>query len=83
MAGLVGLIMAGRAGMVRTHMNHPFTRIGSVVFSLVSLGHLVRLICRWQVVVGDWPVPFWVSLAGAVLTGLLAVMLWREAGKEP
>lgn len=59
----------------------PFTRIAAVVFSLVSLGHLLRLIFHLEVVIGGWPLPFWVSLVGTVVPGLLAGMLWREAGK--
>lgn len=31
-----------------------------------------------ELVVGGWVVPLWVSLTGAIVTGGLAFMLWKE-----
>ena len=30
------------------------------------------------IVIGGWAVPLWVSVPGAVVTGGLALMLWKE-----
>jgi uncharacterized integral membrane protein len=31
-----------------------------------------------ELVVGGWAVPLWVSVPGAIVTGGLAIMLWKE-----
>ena len=56
-----------------------FTRLASVVFALVAAAHLMRVVLKWTVVVGPLMIPLWVSVAGAIVTGLLSVMLWRES----
>ena len=38
-----------------------FFLIAAVVFSLIALGHAIRLLFGWQVTIGDVVVPFWVS----------------------
>jgi hypothetical protein len=57
----------------------PFTKIASVVFAIVCLGHVVRLSFGWDVSVHGAPIPMWVSVVGAVATAILSVMLWRES----
>lgn len=56
----------------------PFTTIAIGIFLLISLLHVVRLMTGLELVVGGWMVPLWVSVPGAVLTGGLAFMLWKE-----
>jgi hypothetical protein len=56
----------------------PFTTIAIGIFSLICLLHVVRLMTGLEVVVGGWVVPLWVSVPGAVVTGGLATMLWKE-----
>ena len=56
----------------------PFTTLAVVIFSLVSLGHLSRLILGWEVTVNGIRIPLWISGPGTVLPALIAVMLWRE-----
>ena len=56
-----------------------FTKFASVVFALVAIGHLVRFILNWHVVVGPYVIPRWISICGFVVTGLLSAMLWRES----
>jgi hypothetical protein len=57
----------------------PFTMIAVVVFALIAVLHLVRLFTGWEVVFDGLVVPVWVSLAGMLVAGGLAVMVWREA----
>ena len=57
----------------------PFTKIASVVFAVVCLGHLVRLSLGWEVTVHGVPIPAWVSVVGMVATSILSVVLWRES----
>lgn len=56
----------------------PFTLIAIVVFSLVSILHLVRLILGWEILVGGVTIPLWLSGIGFIIAGGLAAMLWRE-----
>jgi uncharacterized integral membrane protein len=40
--------------------------------------HITRLVYGLDIVIGGWSVPLWVSVPGAVVTGGLAFMLWKE-----
>jgi len=57
----------------------PFTYIASGVFVVVALAHLLRLIFGWEMTIGNWLVPMWVSWFGFIVPGILAVLVWREA----
>jgi hypothetical protein len=57
----------------------PFSTIAVVIFSIISLAHLLRLYFQWEVVVNGFIVPQWVSMPAFVILGALAFMLWREA----
>ena len=54
------------------------TSLAIFIFALVALGHVVRLAFDIPVTIGSWSVPTWISLVGAVISGGLAVVLWRE-----
>lgn len=56
----------------------PFTTIAIVVFAIIGVLHLVRLILGWEAEIDHMVIPVWISGVGAVLAGLLAVMLWKE-----
>ena len=56
----------------------PFTTIAMGIFTLICLVHIVRLGYGFDIVVGGWAAPLWVSVPGAVATGGLALMLWKE-----
>lgn len=61
-------------------------RVASTIFGLVCLAHLVRLFSQFQIVLGRYPVPVWMSGIGFVVPGLLAYWLWslsRSAGTPP
>ena len=49
-----------------------FSLIAAAVFSLIALGHALRLLFGWHVVIGDLSVPVWVSWLGLVIAGYLA-----------
>ena len=57
----------------------PFTTLAILVLALIALVHLYRLIKPFTVVVAGMAVPQWVSIAGLVVAGGLALMLWRES----
>lgn len=56
----------------------PFTSAAAVILAAIAVVHVLRLIYGWQVTVVDGVVPMWVSAVGAVVAGLLAIMIWRE-----
>ena len=56
----------------------PFTTIAIAIFSLICLVHIVRLAVGLDITVAGWAVPLWVSVPGAIVTGGLAFMLWKE-----
>ena len=53
-----------------------------MIFSLVVLLHLVRIFEDWPVIIGDWSVPTWVSWAGVIVAGVLAIVGFRFTGNE-
>ena len=57
----------------------PFTTLAVLIFSLMALAHLYRLVRPFDVIVGGTPLPQWVSIAGLVVAGGLALMVWRES----
>ena len=57
----------------------PFAVITIVFLSLIAIGHLVRVILGWDVLVKGVSIPVWMSAVAVVVTGGLAVMLWRES----
>ena len=57
----------------------PFTTIAIVIFAVICLVHILRIIFGWEVIVDHIVIPIWVSGVGALLAGLLAVMVWKES----
>ena len=57
----------------------PFTTITATVLGIVALAHLYRLVRPFDIVVGGWSAPQWVSIVGLVVAGGLSIMLWRES----
>jgi hypothetical protein len=61
----------------------PYLLISGTVFGLVGLGHLIRVIQRWELVFGPWDVPLWASGVVAVGGLMLGLWGWVQAGKTP
>ena len=57
----------------------PFTLIAAAIFALMMLGHVYRIATDFQIVVGSHSMPMSVSWLALVITGILAVMLYRES----
>ncbi len=56
----------------------PFTRLATVVLSLIAILHLIRVVQGWTVSIGGAVIPVWVSGIAFLVIGGLAVMLWLE-----
>jgi len=48
-------------------------------FALAAVIHIVRLISRAQVQIGDWTVPMNVSIGVAIVAGVLSLILCKKS----
>ena len=55
------------------------TLLAIIVFTLVTIAHLLRVVDGTQIVVGGTTIPMWVSYPGALVPGLIAFLLWKES----
>jgi len=60
-------------------MKRPFTLISAILFALMAVIHAYRLVTHFQVTAGSHLVPLWLSIVAIVVTGILAVGLYRES----
>jgi hypothetical protein len=59
--------------------NRPFTLLAAVIFALMALVHLYRIVTHFQIILGSHVVPMSASYVAIAITGLLAVLLFRES----
>ena len=59
--------------------NSPFTLLAAVIFALMALVHLYRIVTHFQIILGSHVVPMSASYVAIAITGLLAVLLFRES----
>jgi hypothetical protein len=57
----------------------PFTKIASVIFAIVALGHLLRLVGHSQIMIDSFEVPMWISIFGFIVPVILCIGIWRES----
>ncbi|HVZ66422.1 MAG TPA: hypothetical protein VG936_17800 [Lacunisphaera sp.] len=60
-------------------MNTPQNglRVAGTIFGLVSLGHLLRMLLRFQFLIGSHHVPMWMNALAFLVTAALAWWLWQ------
>ena len=60
-------------------------KVASVLFALVSFGHLLRTVGRVKITVADLTIPVSISIPAFVVCGAMALWLWRLslAGTAP
>jgi hypothetical protein len=46
--------------------------VAGAIFLLVAVGHALRLVLKWEVVIGGWQVPTWISAAAFVIAAYFA-----------
>jgi uncharacterized integral membrane protein len=61
------------------NQSRPFTWIASAIFAIMAIVHIYRLVRPFDVTIGSWSLPIWVSAVAAVITAVLSWMLCREA----
>jgi hypothetical protein len=57
----------------------PAARLATTFLALVAIAHLLRLVLRITVTAGGVSIPLWASALACIVTGGLAVLLWRES----
>lgn len=57
--------------------------VSGLIFFVVAGAHLSRLVQRWDISLGSWHAPYWASVPGLLIPGLLAVWGFRLASKTP
>jgi hypothetical protein len=60
-----------------------FVLLTSSIFALIALLHALRLIYGWNVTIGEWAVPVWVSAVGFLIAGYLALQGFLLKRKQP
>jgi hypothetical protein len=56
-----------------------FSLIAAAVFSLIALGHAIRLLFGWHVMVENVVVPVWISWIGLAVATYLAYQGFRSS----
>jgi hypothetical protein len=54
-----------------------YVRVSGVVFALVSLGHLLRVVAHWPLVIGGRPLPASASLMVFLAAAAMSAWAWR------
>jgi len=60
----------------------PVARITTLFLALVALAQFLRLLLQVEVVAGGVRIPLWASAVACVVTGGLAILLWRESKRK-
>ena len=60
-----------------------FVLVTSSIFALIAVLHALRLIYGWNVTIGEWTVPVWVSAVGFLIAGYLALQGLLLRRKQP
>ena len=57
----------------------PITLIAAIIFTIMALAHVYRLFTHFQIIAGSHVIPESASYAAIVITGALAIGLFRES----
>ena len=60
----------------------PVAWITTIFLALVALAQFLRLVLQVDVVAGGVRIPLWASAVACVVTGGLAILLWRESTRS-
>lgn len=54
-----------------------YLKVSGIIFSVVTILHVLRLVLNWEVVLGGWQVPIWASFLGIAVGGFLAYSAFK------
>ena len=58
-----------------TEKRKVWLRVAATIFAIMALVHFLRLIFRFDFIIGSWEVPLWVSFVAFIIIGFLAIKL--------
>ena len=61
-------------------MSNSYAGVSALIFTLVAVGHVVRLINRWTVQIGPYNVSMNVSWAALFVSALIAIWGFMQLG---
>ena len=56
----------------------PAALITTIFLALVALAQFLRLVLQVEVIAGGVRIPLWASAVACLITGAMAILLWRE-----
>jgi hypothetical protein len=57
----------------------PVARLTTLFLAMVAIAQFLRLVLQIEVVADGVRIPLWASAVACVVTGGLAILLWRES----
>ncbi len=54
--------------------------LATLLLALVAVGHLLRVVYQFPLIVGSVAIPMSASVVAVFITGGLAIWLWKERG---
>lgn len=60
-----------------------YVTVSGLIFLLVALGHLVRALLRWPLIIDGHPLPAVVSILVTVASAAMSVWSWRMLALLP
>ncbi len=58
-----------------------YLQISAAIFLVVALVHLGRLITGWEILIGTWVIPHWLSIPGLIVPGALSAWGFTMAAR--
>jgi len=56
--------------------------VAGVIFTIVAIGHLLRLINHWEVIIGGWNIPSSLSVVAVIVGAILAIWMFKSAARD-
>jgi hypothetical protein len=80
---IFGEILAGLQDTREVTHQRSGLRAAGILFGLVMIAHLLRIFLGVDVQIGGRVMAMWPSWVAAVITGALAIWMWRLAAQRP
>jgi hypothetical protein len=61
----------------------PYVQLSGLLFALVAIGHLIRVVRHWPLLIAGQPIPALASMVVVIVTGAMAVWAWRLLSRPP
>ncbi|MBL1433973.1 hypothetical protein COB87_000125 [Candidatus Wolfebacteria bacterium] len=58
-----------------------FFNLAAIIFGLVATLHLLRFFKSWDIMIGTYEIPLWISLVVGVVAAVMAFNGWKMGSK--